>query len=79
MRIEDKALIQWCDNQLKDIEKQADAIGYRHEEDGAYIEIVEQITAIEWEEITPTPMTWMTIGYMIGILRGRVNQKAMIG
>ena len=72
-------LIKWVDTQLFSIEKDSDAIGYNHEADGTYIEILEMVGDIEFNDKKPTPMDWLTIGYMVGILRDRINQKREIG
>ena len=79
MRIEHKPLIQWFDDQLKGLEQDADRIGYIIEEDGAYMELCEQVTAIEWEDKDPTTMDWIAMSYMVGIIRGRINQKQAMG
>ena len=71
--------IQWCDNQLKDLEQDADKIGYKLDDDLSYKQVCEQITHIQFEEIEADTMTWISIAYMIGIIRMRINQKAEIG
>lgn len=71
--------IQWCDNQLKGLEQDADQIGYKLDDDLSYKQVCEQITRIQFEEIEADTMTWISIAYMIGIIRMRINQKAEIG
>lgn len=71
--------IQWCDNQLKGLQDDADRIGYKIDEDLSYQQVCEQITHIQFKEIEADTMTWISIAYLIGIIRMRINQKAEIG
>ena len=71
--------IKWCDNQLKGLQNDADRIGYKIDEDLSYQEVCEQITHIQFEEIEADTMTWISIAYLIGVIRMRINQKAEIG
>lgn len=71
--------IQWCDNQLKGLQNDADQIGYKIDEDLSYQEVCEQITHIQFEEIEADTITWISIAYLIGVIRMRINQKMEMG
>ena len=77
--MDNSTYIQWCDNQLKRLEQDADKIGYKLDDDLSYQQVCEQITQIQFEEIQADTMTWISIAYLIGVIRMRVNQKAEIG
>ena len=77
--MDNSSYIQWCDNQLKELEQDADKIGYKLDDDLSYKQVCERITQIQFEEIEADTMTWISLAYLIGIIRVRVNQKAEIG
>ena len=72
-------MIKYVDNLLKTLEKDADVVNYPIDKDATYICCCELLTDIQWKKIEPTATTWVSIGYYIGLVRGRIEEKRRIG
>ena len=72
-------MIQYIDNLLRTLEKDADSVNYPIDKDTTYELCCETLTDIEWKKIEPTATTWVSIGYYIGLVRGRIEEKRRMG
>ena len=72
-------MIQHIDNLLRVLEQDADSVNYPIDKDATYELCCKTLTDIEWKTIEPTTSTWVSIGYYIGLVRGRIEEKRRIG
>lgn len=75
MTKQNKQVMQWFDNQLVRIEKEAERVGYDIDSDATYINICQELTDIEWGSTKPTTQVWVGIAYLVGIVQQRINEK----
>ena len=74
-------LINWCDDNLVEIEAQAKAVDYDIDSDINYQQICEQLTEVSFdiEDEDIDAIFWVSIAYSIGVIRGRIAEKEEIG
>ena len=68
-----KAGMRWLDSQLYAIEQTADAIGYDHENNPTYKNIVRVMGEIEFNNRSIKPEDWLKLGMEIQILWQQVR------
>lgn len=60
--------IKNIDTSLRELERRADAIGYKIEKNALYLDICETLTAIEWGDVSPSLSLWVALGkYIQGV------------
>lgn len=67
--------MRWLDSQLYAIEKVADAIGYDHESNPTYKDIIRVMGEIEFENKSMKPEDWLRLGMNIQTLWQEVMPK----
>ena len=74
-------LINWCDDNLIEIEAQAKAVNYDIDSDTNYQQICEQLTEVSFdiENEDIDAIFWVSIAYSIGVISGRIAEKEEIG
>lgn len=68
-----KSAMNWLDSQLYAIEQTADAIGYDHENNPTYKNIVRVMGEIEFNNRSIKPEDWLKLGMEIQILWQQVR------
>ena len=68
-----KSAMNWLDSQLYEIEQTADIIGYDHENNQIYKNIVRVMGEIEFNNKSIKPEDWLKLGMEIQILWQQVK------
>lgn len=54
--------IKNIDTTLRELEARADAVGYPIENNTTYLYICEVLTSIEWSDVSPDLILWISLG-----------------
>ena len=64
---------EYYNQMLRNLEIQADAIGYSIDKDATYIQACSILTDIELHNIEPLIETWISLGMYYGYIQSRIN------
>jgi len=68
-----KYIIKWFDGQLIWIQHEADRLKYPLDDDIGYQQVCARLADIEFNFIEPDGLDWANIGYVLGCVRGKLE------